>query len=435
MNIKCLALALLLLPLHGQEIPNRFKKTPDLPKSPDDLPVVVTNSIEHFLVTKEDLHQWQASHPDEKITRELVANWIDQGQASLAETFFISTRLEKNLTLRTGHLLNYPVQYVPPKFPGEWNIPDAFDHKNLGHHIDTIFKLDDRQQLVAKLTFGDILFTESDSHSILIENTRNPDDLFMPIFKTFRQYCEMTYLEGTHHLAGIFDSLEDKTNSLLVFSEAQSVALEPVPSEAPEAGLPRIITVSSELMEVSSETWTNFCHGKTPDQLRVETATWAATLLQEEKAIQLKMLSGEILPGKKKDLNPKAAQDSIINTYKPTDPSKKLSPSNPLMPTDVVAGFKDFVLEITPEITPSRHVLLTYIWQMHTPWKSYVIHRVSDGEEWTPDAWAPCRAFSNLEGAVFLNPGQNTLVGALPVESNQADQSTTKMRLFFLKAE
>lgn len=118
MNIKDLALALLLLPLHGQEAPNRFKKIPDLPKNPNDLPVIVVNPSEHFLVAKETLHQWQASHPDQKITRDLVTNWVEQDQASIAEIFFFSTRLEQKFFLHTGQILTYVTQYDPPKFPG-----------------------------------------------------------------------------------------------------------------------------------------------------------------------------------------------------------------------------------------------------------------------------------------------------------------------------
>lgn len=96
---------------------------------------------------------------------------------------------------------------------------------------------------------------------------------------------------------------------------------------------------------------------------------------------------------------------------------------------------KDFTLKVTPELIPSGHILLSYLWQINTPGKKYVIHRVSDGEQWIPDAWAPSYSFFNLDGALFLNPGVNTLVGALPVKSDEADPSPAKMRLFFLKAE
>ena len=435
MTIQYFALALLLLPSHGQEAPNRFKKTPDLPKSPNELPIVVTNSIEHFLVAKEDLHQWQASHPDEKITRELVANWVKQGQTSLDKAFFFSNRLEQFFALNTGKSLTYPVEYAPSNFPGEWNIPSTFDLKYLGHFFDTIVSQDGQGRLQASLSVGAAQIIGSDSHSAYIEEKRSPDDLFMPNFKTYRQNCSVTYTKGAHHLVGIFNSLEDETKACLIFSEAGSTTLDPIPKNRPAVTLSKPLTVTADFIEIPSLIWIDYCQNQTPDQLRINTATWSAALLKEQKAIRIKTLSKEVTWGEKNDLNPNGKLSSNISSFKPTDPSKRLSPSNPLIPIEVTDGLKNFVMQITPEVTPSGHVLLTYIWQMHTPWKDYVIHRVFDGEKWIPDAWAPCKSLMIQESALFFNPGEKTLVGALPVESDQADGSPAKMRLFFLKAE
>jgi hypothetical protein len=435
MNIKHVALALLLLPWHGQENPNRFKKIPVLPKNPNDLPIIVVNRIEHFWVTKKTLHQWRASHPDQKISRDLVSSWVDQEQASIAETFFFNTRLDQNFELESGQHLIYPTQYDPPKFLGEWNIPTSFDTKLLGHHVETIFNNDDQDRLHAKLTFGKVQLVGSDSHSSFIEETRSPDDLFMPKFKANRQRCAMTYAEGVHHLAGIFNLIEDEAKALLIFSEAKGVALDPISRNKRAGDSSKVATVSCDFIDLSIEIWTKYCRGKTPDQLRTETATWAASLLQSQKAIRLKTFSKEILWGEKSDLNPNGSLSSFASSYEPTDPSKRLSPSNPLTPINIVDGSKDIVLELTPEVTRSGHILVTYIWQMNSLRKEYVIHRVSDGEQWISDAWAPCFSFINQSGAIFLKPGENTLMGAFPVEGDQAALFTAKMRLFFLKAE
>ena len=436
MNLKYLALTLLLLPLHAQEPFNPFKKVPDLPQDPNDLPVTVANHIEHFLVAKEFLHQWQANHPAEKITRDLVSNWSGQGQATAANSFFFSTRLDQSLSLHTGQSLTYPVEYTPSNFPGEWNIPSAFDEKWLGSYVDATFTHGDHESLQARFITGGVKFLGSDSHSTFIEETQDLDDLFMPLFKTYRQSGKMTYIQGAHHLVGILDSLEDETKALLIFSNAESIALDSIPKDKRPRDTSKPITVvSCELIELPAESWLDYCREKTPDQLRVNTGTWIAALLQEQKATRLKALSKEVSRGEKHDLNPKAKQSSYTTSYKPTDPSKRLSPSNPLVPAETLEGLKDSVLNITPEVTPSGHILLTYLWQTHTLRKNYVIHRVSDGEQWIPDAWAPCKSFLNLDGALFLNPGQNTLVGALPVKDDETNSTPAKMRLLFLKAK
>ena len=431
MNIKHLALTLLLLPLHGQEAPNRFKKTPDLPKNPNDLPVVVANHIEYFLVSKETLHHWRASHPDQKLTHDLVSNWVEKNQASLAETFFLSTRLGKNVSLDAGQLLTFPTEYTSPKFPGEWMIPVSFQYKKLGHQIQTIFKQDDQKKLFATLGFEDARMLGNDSHHHFIEKTRSPEDLFFPEFKTVQQDCQMTYSNGSPHLSGIFNSLDNESQALLIFSAATGITLDPIPENIRTKEASKPITVSSELIEISSELWRNYCRDKTPDQV----SAGVAALLQDQQATRLRAFSKEVTWGKANNLNPDMVQPSYPNSYKPSDPSKKLSPSNPLVPIEIEPSFGDFILRVTPGVTPSGHILLTYLWQMHTLRNMNVIHRVSDGEQWTPDAWAPCLSSFGLRGALFLSPGKNTLVGALPVERNQATTSPTKMRLFFLKAE
>jgi phage pi2 protein 07 len=435
MNIYHAALALLLFPLHGQEAPNRFKKIPVLPKNPNELPVVVVNHIEHFLVDKERLHHWKSSHSDQKVTRDLVSSWIEQEQASIADSFFFTTRLEQNLSLQTGQLLTYPVEYTLPKFPGDWNIPSAFDQKFLGCNIDTIFSYDDQVQLQARLIFGEAQFLGSDPHSTIIEETQSPEDLFMPLFNTYQQNCKMPYTEGAHHLVGILNSLDDETKALLIFSTAESVTLDSIPKNKRVIDSSKPITVSCELIELSSESWIDFSRDKRPDQLRTNAATWTTVLLQEQKATRLKTLSKEVSWGEKHDLNPNAKLSTYVDSYKPTDPSKRLSPSNPLIPTEVMSGLKDFVINVTPDFTPSGHILFSYLWQLNSPREKHVIHRVSDGEQWIPDAWAPCLSFFNLEGALFLNPGEKTLVGALPVKDDETNPSPAKIRLFFLKAE
>lgn len=434
MNINYLAFALLLLPLHGQEPFNPFKKIPHLPKDPNDLPVTVANHIEHFLVPKDFLHQWQANHPAEKITRDLVSNWVDQDQASVAESFFLSTRLDQSLSLHTGQSLTYPVEFAPPNFPGEWNIPSAFDEKWLGSYVDATFTHGDQESLQARFIIGDVQLLGSDSHSTFIEETRDPDDLFMPLFKTYRQSGKMTHIQGAHHLVGILDSLEDETKALLIFSNAESIALDSIPKDKRPLDATKPITVSCELVELSYESWLDYCRDKTPQQLRTNTAPWATDLIKTQKATLFKAITKEISRGQKHDLNPNAALSSSIGSFKPTDPLKRLSPSNPLIPIGI-QSLKKFVLNVTPEVTASGHILLTYLWQMNIPDKNYVIHRVSDGEQWTPDAWAPCKSFFNLDGALFLNPSQKPLVGALPVKDDETNPTPSKMRLFFLKAE
>ena len=257
----------------------------------------------------------------------------------------------------------------------------------------------------------------------------------MPNFKTYRQSCSVTYTKGAHQLVGIFNSLEDETKARLIFSETGSTTLDPIPKNSPAVTLSKPLTVTADFIEIPSPIRIDYCNDKTPDQLRVNTAHWSAALLKAQKAIRIKTLSKEVAWGEKNDLNPNGKSSSDIRSYKPTDPSKRLSPSNPLIPTGGTDGLREFFLRITPEITPSRHILLTYIWQMHTPWRDYVIHRVFDGEKWIPDAWAPCMSLMIQESALFLKPGEKTLVGALPIESDQADGSPAKMRLFFLKAE
>jgi len=435
MNIKHLALALLILPLHGQEPANRFKKVPDLPKSPDDLPVVATNHIEHIEVTKAHLHLWRATHPDEIITHHLVTDWIEQKQATLVKSFFVTYRVGWNYSLDTGHLLTSPVQYTAPRFPNEWPIPISFYLKKLGPSLQAEVSLDKQEQLRARISMKDTRFLSSDLHHLLTKETRSPDDLLLAKFNSYNQTCDIIYAGGIHHLLGIFDSLDDESKALLVFSQAEATRLNAISKSKRPTNPSKRIEVSFELIELPSKNWMDLCEKKTPDQIRTLSAGWIAPLLKNRRATHLRKFSGKTVSGQEIYFNPEGKLITYCDSFKPTDPTKKLSSTNPLVPVDPMSGFRDLFLKVTPQSTSPGHIALSYTWQMHGLEKQLVVHRTFNGSQWIPDATVPFISFLNLKGALFLNPGETTLVGALPVQKNPAQPGSATTRLLFFKAE
>ena len=189
-----LPLLLCCLATSAQE-PNPFVNQP-----PAEAPVAAggesfVNLTENILVPSDLLDVWLEEHPlkdDAAGLRAAVQGWIAGGKASLDHTAVTSGIA--GLDCENWSILEqiYATEYEPPQ-PGEWPMATSFEARNLGYSTEgSAASQEGGMVLLAEIEF-DRMLPHQAPHP-LAEATREPDDVFIPRFQTFK----MTEMPAVH---------------------------------------------------------------------------------------------------------------------------------------------------------------------------------------------------------------------------------------------
>ena len=178
------ALLAFALSSHAQE-PNPFvkKETEKSPAPPSGDSFV--SLVEHILVPADQLDAWLEKNPlpgDASNLRKQVQRWVGEKSARLDHTA-LSTGIGGRESLNSSVWERiYATEYEPPE-PGEWPMPTAFDTRDIGYKQSGGAAIEDGAMLLR----GKMEYVKMLPHhpwSQLAERTRQPDDIFIPRFRS-----------------------------------------------------------------------------------------------------------------------------------------------------------------------------------------------------------------------------------------------------------
>ena len=140
---------------------------------------------EHILVRADQLDAWLEKHPladDASKLREVVQTWIKEGTARLDHTAVSTGTAGREYTNDSIWEQTYATEFEPPE-PGDWPIPTAFDTRNLGYSVSGSAGIEQGAMLLrAKMDYSGMMLPHH-AWNELAEQTRQPDDVFLPRFR------------------------------------------------------------------------------------------------------------------------------------------------------------------------------------------------------------------------------------------------------------
>lgn len=143
--------------------------------------------IEQILVPPDLIEGWLDEHgipEDATGLRATVQEWIHDGRASCEHTS-VGVGLAGNKAFNESILEQvYPTEYLP-NGSGVWPLPTAFETRNVGHSIE-FEPTGEGKGLHVVATGFSVEMLGSNSWHTLVEKTRHPDDVFTPVFRSFR---------------------------------------------------------------------------------------------------------------------------------------------------------------------------------------------------------------------------------------------------------
>lgn len=179
--------ALLVLPLAAEEA-NPFVKKKDEAKAKETPagPAFV-GILEHILVPPDLIDAWIRQHGtpnDATALRAEVQKWVEEKKATLDSTMVASGVMGRISSNERNLEQIYPTEYDEAG-AGVWPYATAFETRNLGYNAEFFSSASE-----GKIHFSvDAEFVElqgSKTWNLIAEKTRQPDDMFMPIFRTYR---------------------------------------------------------------------------------------------------------------------------------------------------------------------------------------------------------------------------------------------------------
>lgn len=157
-------------------------KAPEPPPGP-----AFVGILEHILVPPEMIDGWIRQHgmpADATALRAEVQKWVEEGKAALdctAVATGVKGRWSSNERIQEQI---YPTEYMS-NGPGVWPLPTAFETRNLGHSARFATEdVDGRTRFSIDADFYEMQGSTAWNH--LVNKTRHPDDVFLPVIRTFR---------------------------------------------------------------------------------------------------------------------------------------------------------------------------------------------------------------------------------------------------------
>jgi hypothetical protein len=183
--VVSIALFAISLACHAQE-PNPFVSPEPEKEVPTDASGdAFVNVSEQIVVPAELLDAWLEKNPmtkDASALRAVVQTWIGEGKASLDHTAVSTGTSGRSFSNHSMWEQVYATEYEPPE-PGEWPVPTAFETRNLGYTTEGNAGSELGAMVIrAKMDYCGML--PHRAWSELAEKTRQPDDVFIPRFRS-----------------------------------------------------------------------------------------------------------------------------------------------------------------------------------------------------------------------------------------------------------
>lgn len=170
------------------EEPNPFLNQEPRKAVPETSGDSFVNLTEHLLVPADQLDAWLEKHPLKEDASELRAQvqiWIKEGSAQLDQTAFSTGTAGREFLNASMWEQTYATEYDPPG-PGEWPTPSSFETRNLGYNVSGDAAIESGAMLLqAKMGFSGMMLPHH-AWNELAERTRQPDDVFIPRFRSIR---------------------------------------------------------------------------------------------------------------------------------------------------------------------------------------------------------------------------------------------------------
>lgn len=460
-------LSLLLLamaaPCSADNAPNPFIKNPD-GKPPAAPPgVSFASLLENILVPPDLLDDWLQEHPMKEDATELraaVQAWVVEGKAKLDHTVLIlgtaGRKTCSNLVLEK----TYPTEFTPSGV-GVWPMPTAFDTRNLGQDMQTgVSSADDVPTLWSNAEF--IEMVSSDSWQQLVERTRQPNDVFLPHFRSkritksdpaksskdpfappvpaseinFNNPPGLIFKPDFVQLASRFDPVfegnpNDNLSRLSFYRGSIAAPMQEKSGKATDVSRLSVRTIRVPLLAFSS-----WLQGRSP--LAATTESWEAAegWRKAGKAHSIGELFTRVTVGTKTTLE--NVEEYIYPTeWEPMDETEFLErweEGKKLEGKDGVATMKRMkVTPLTgadaaslPTAFDTRNIgtsvnavlsngdqglVLSCEWDRVLHLDDSVYHRIKVDEEWIPNVKMPLFSATKLTADLRMQPGQWTLLG------------------------
>lgn len=463
-------LFLLFLPaaLLAQDTANPFvKKTAaDQPLPPPG--ASFASLLENFLVPPALLDDWLRDHPlkdDATELRTAVQGWVSEGKAQSDHS---------TLTLGTGGRESesdsiiekmYPTEFEPGGV-GAWPWPTSFDTRNLGHTLGSgVSRIDGTESLWMNWELCEMI--SSDSSQPLIEQTREPNDTFLPRIRSmnitqqdpnapkkdadpfksdseksppvdFTKPCGVVFTPGVYHLAGRLDPLpEDDTPnraSRLVFYRGEIVdSPEKTGKPAPE---PARATV--RMVRVSLPIFSSWMLDKSPLSATNEAWAQSESWLKDGNAENLGELSSTVRESASNimqnilehiyatEVKPNI-DTTLIETWEEgkkqdgkegvaTMSRYKITPRPGLDGAGFATAFDTRNIGTTFETVINRdgpEFLVRCSYERVRLLGDNIIHRIKVDDKWIPDFKMPLFSATRLASTIRVAPSQWTLLGSV----------------------
>jgi hypothetical protein len=157
-------------------------KAPEAPPGP-----AFVGILEHILVPPDLIDEWIRQHgmpADASALRAEVQKWVEEGKAVL-DCSAVATGVKERWSQNERILEQlYPTEYMS-NGPGVWPLPTAFEARNLGHSARfATEEADGRTRFSIDADYYEMQGSTAWNH--LVNQTRHPDDVFLPVIRTYR---------------------------------------------------------------------------------------------------------------------------------------------------------------------------------------------------------------------------------------------------------
>ncbi len=198
---------------------------------------------EHILVPADQLDAWLEKHPltpDASGLRATAQTWISEGTARLDHTALSAGTVGRNYANDSAWELTYASEYQPPN-PEEWPAPTAFYTRNLGYDVSGSAGIE-QGAMVLRARMGFCGMLPHHAWNELAERTRQPDDVFIPRFRSIQVERQKQDAAGNRVSADPFAEPSPKPagSSELRFEPAKTYLASRADDDLPEKTAPLI---------------------------------------------------------------------------------------------------------------------------------------------------------------------------------------------------
>lgn len=391
--------------------------------------------VEHIIVPRSKIDQWELNHEDQIISRQLAAQWVKSGEARVAHSSLQVFRNGYSTHVSSCLELIYPTE-LTPMGEGAWPRPVAFETRNLGYFEEFDLSLIEDKWIQAQLSLEMALFKGSQSHDALIHKTREPDDLFLPEIVTDRIQTRNVFMLNKSQLVGRLNRTTKGDMTRLVFIKFD--VGYPAPPKNPIAADKAPIQMSFKIVKIDHKIWSEHFSDMPLQDIRTLSWGWAKKVLAEKKASII--FQGECVVAPRKKITIEEIKEVIYPTqYEPREKDGKPIPAKTIESALVPGGYETRntgkIMEFQGVRLPAGQVFVSCAWEWIDQMDSTVHHRVKDEGKWVPDVTMPRFISNHQNTSLDLTPGKYSLMGVLAPNTKDGKPDELYRLLAFIRVK